>query len=136
MKQYFLIKKFITWHGTPPNGTTKNHVDHFCISRKLYSLLADVYGFTGTGVGNYHNLGIAKLKIKLKGKKKVKRRPHINSAQFEDRNTKSAFQLEMKNRVSGSPGLNIRKPRHWYFVEKHQKVVSRKRKDHSNNNKI
>ena len=58
-----------TW--TSPDGSTRNHIDHFLITRRWRTSLLDARGYRGADAQWDHMLMIAHIQIKLRAQKKT-----------------------------------------------------------------
>ena len=73
-------------------------VDYICISKRWNSSLQDVRVRRGADVGSDHYLVCAKIKIKLKKQKVIKKEKPIDLNKFKNPKIANKFKLELKNR--------------------------------------
>ena len=85
-----------TWNH--PNGTTKNQIDHICISKKWKKSLLDVRTQRGADIGSDHELLMAKIKLKLSTKKSVKPTKRYNTNLLQDDRYTTLYQVEIGNK--------------------------------------
>merc|ERR1711867_40797 len=87
-----------TW--TSPDGKTKNQIDHFAIGGKFKGSVMDTRCYRGADIFSDHNLGIAKMKLKLCRVTKMKntrRKYELNMLEVPE--VKRRYNLEVKNRL-------------------------------------
>ena len=86
-----------TW--TSPNGTTKNQIDHICVTRKFRRSLLDVRAFRGADANSDHNLVIAKLQLKLKKiRQPTNTRDKFDIGRLKQPEVLQNFKIALRNR--------------------------------------
>ena len=90
-----------TW--TPPDGRTRNQIDHIAVNGIFKGSMQDVRAFRGADVGSDHNLVVGNIRLKLSGVVKKKgetttRRYELSKLKVPE--IKQRFVLELKNRLS------------------------------------
>ena len=87
-----------TWQS--PDGSTVNQIDHFCISRRWFTVVQDVRAHRGPDVASDHYL-VAKLKMKLKQKTgRNKKTQAFDVVMLKQPEVETAFDIEVYNRFA------------------------------------
>ena len=88
-------------------GDTENQIDHIAIARRWRLSLQDVRTKRGADVSSDHHLLVAKIKLKLLGKKRTKaKRWKFNIGRLKDPKIVTEYQLSLRNRFSALQHLN------------------------------
>lgn len=105
-KGQIIINSFIRlhprrrWTWKSPDGQYKNQIDYFTINKRFRNAITKCKTYPGADVGNRcdHVPVVAQLRLKLKKIAKAQTVVRRDWGQLKREGTKSAFQLEVKNR--------------------------------------
>jgi exonuclease III len=88
-----------TWIS--PDHHTENQIDHVAVRRRWRASLQDVRAKRGADIGSDHHLVVAKLKMKLKAKKRqheIDPRRRFDVSKLKTQDNRTNFQVTLKNR--------------------------------------